>query len=577
MRSMFMLETPIIQGDDVKVSTKLFYTCVLLPSTVFAQEDASRLEKRFEKPPEPKSTAQPLVLPIQEQLAPSQASQVPLILKQIQIVGNTAFSLAELQPIYESLLNKNVSLVDVYRIRDAITAKYGNSGYGLSKAIIPEQKIQADGVVRINILEGFIDEVVIEGANAKHKLFFDRVVAKIKSERPLNAKNLERYLLLANERYALKVSSTLKKSEQTPAASTLILRVDSAPPIDASIAFDNRGTEMVGPTQINGNITVNGLMGWASQTELTYVTTQQSTELQQVSVAHTEVLTPEGLSLRLEYNVSKSVPDINALRVLEQTSDSQSLHLKLSYPFIRTRQENLTGHIKFDKTDTTSKSLGFLASQDKLRSLRLGLAYDRADAYDGINQALLEFSFGMNGLGASDPASPLKSRTDGKVAYQKLTFNLSRKQELGYFADALGNFSVNATLMGQYSGSGLLSSEECGLGGLQFGRAYDSSEILGDSCLVASFELRYAPGSKNTFFKYLQYYGFYDGGYTRNENALSATDPLIKSLSSTGLGLRFGVGNHVSGSVEIAQPLTRLVANTGNKDPRAFANLTVRY
>lgn len=554
-----------------------FALCVIGTAPALAQEDASRIEKRFEKPPEPKSTLQPLIIPLQEQVPPDQAGQIHFMLKEVVLVGNTAFSTAELQPLYAELLGKDITLLDIYRVRDAITAKYGNAGYGLSKALIPEQRIQAEGIVRIEILEGFVDEVIIEGASEDQQAFLAHASEAIKAERPLNAKTLERYLLLANDRYAIKVTSTLKKSEKTPAASTLILKVEPAPKVEGGASLDNRGTDAVGPVQISGNVSANGLFGRASQTSLVYVTTEQAKELQYWSLSHTDVLSVEGTALTFAYNNSTSEPGTPALRLLEQKSDSDTWSLKLAHPFIRTRQENLSAHLKYEQKDTTSKSLGTITSEDKIRSVRAGLAYDRADAYAGVNQALVEFSTGLKGMGATDPNSTLRSRADGRVDYQKLTINLSRNQELGHFDSSLAKFSLNAAVMGQYAGTGLLSAEECGIGGQQFGRAYDSSEILGDSCLAASLELRFSPSVVGTPFKYAQFYGFYDGGTTRNENPLSATDPLTKSLSSTGLGVRFGLGAYLTGSIEATQPLTRIVANEGNRNARVFASLSARF
>lgn len=563
----------------MRKNRQLILLCVgvVAPLMALAQEDASRIEKRFEKPPEPKSSLQPLVFPIKESLPPAQAQELRFTLKELTIKGNTAFSTEQLLPLYAALIGKEVTLLDIYKLRDAITAKYGNAGFGLSKAVIPEQRIQAEGLVRIDVIEGFVDEVIVEGATAKQQEFLSYAIEKIKAERPLNARTLERYLLLTNDRFAIKVTSTLKPSDKTPAASTLILKVEPAPKLEGGASLDNRGTQAVGPNQINANIAVNGLGGRASQTALNYATVEQGSELQYVSLAHTEVISNEGSTLTFGWANSTSKPGTPALVLLDNQSNSETWSLNLAYPFIRTRQENLSAHVKYEQKDTDGKSLGVLTSQDKLRSLRFGLNYDKADAYDGINQALVEFSLGLNGLGATDDADPLKSRADGKPGYQKLTLNLSRKQELAYFSPALSKFSVNAALMAQHSGTGLLSSEECGIGGQQFGRAYDSSEILGDSCLAASFELRYTPNTDGTPLKYAQFYGFYDGGTTTNITPLSATDPLTKSLSSAGLGVRFGLGQYISGSLEFTQPLTRIVANEGNDNARVFASLSVRF
>lgn len=474
------------------------------------------------------------------------------------------------------MVGKNISLDDLYRLRDAITAKYGNAGFGLSKAIIPEQNIQqASGIVRIEILEGFIDSVVIENASTDQQSFLEDISTKIKAERPLNVKTLEHYLLLANDRFAIKVTATMMKSEKTPAASTLILKVEPASLIDGGAGLDNRGTEAVGRTQINGNLTVNGIFGLASQTSLAYVTSKQTKELQYWALSQTGILSDEGTAFTLSYNNIKSAPGIPTLVLLDQKSSSGNWSIKLAHPFIRTRQDNLSAHLTYDYKNTNSKQLGNIISEDKTRSLRTGFSYDNADAFDGVNQALFEFSAGLKGRGVTEQNSALKSRADGRINYRKFTLSLSRNQGLGYLTDSLSNFAFNIAATGQYSRNGLLSGEECGVGGQQFGRAYDSSEILGDRCLAASMELRFNPTID--LFKYAQFYSFYDGGKTINENPLSTNDPLRKSLSSTGFGLRYGVGNHLTGSIEATKPLTRIVANEGNKKTRLFASINVRF
>lgn len=543
----------------------------------YAQEDAGRLEKRFEKPPEPQSSPQPLVFPIQEQIPPAQANQIRFTLKNLGVTGNTAFSSDDLTSMASSLLGKEISLLEIYQLRDAITKKYGDAGYGLSKAIVPEQRIQAEGIVQLQIIEGFVDEVIIDGASPNQREYLAYAAEIIKAERPFKAKTLERYLLLANDRFAIKVTSTMRASTKTPGASTLILQVETPPKVDGGVTIDNRGTQAVGKNQINADLSLNGLGGRASKTTLGYATVEQGSELQYWSLNHTEVLGYEGTSLTVGYTNSLSKPGTPALRLLNQESESEGWSLKVSHPFIRTRQENLTAYAKYDQKDVESKSLGATTSLDKIRSVRLGLNYDHADAYDGVNQALVEFSQGIKGAGTSSNGSALKSRADGRFDYQKLTINLSRNQQLGYFSPDLSQFSFYAALMGQYSGTGLVSSEECGIGGAQFGRAYDSSEVTGDRCLMASLELRYSINTQGSAFQYAQLYGFYDGGYTNNENPLNATDKITKSLASSGLGVRFGLEKYLSGSVEYAKPLTRDVANEGNRKARLFASISARF
>ena len=48
----------------------------------------------------------------------------------------------------------------VYSLAQKITAKYGNDGYVLSRAIVPPQNLDPSGaIVTIEVIEGYVDKV----------------------------------------------------------------------------------------------------------------------------------------------------------------------------------------------------------------------------------------------------------------------------------------------------------------------------------------------------------------------------------------------------------------------------------
>lgn len=549
----------------------------LLTSVAFAQEDGGRIEKRYEKPPEPKSSLQPLVFPIDEKAPPAVAGTIRFTLQALKLSGNTAIPTESLSAHYQVLLGKEVSLLDIYKVRDAITSQYGAAGFALSKAVIPEQRIQTDGVVLMEIIEGYVDEVIIEGGSTAQRDYLKYAAEQIKADRPLRATTLERYLMLANDRFAVKVTSVMRPSEEKHGATTLILQVEDAKLLEGGVSIDNRGTESVGPTQINTSLGLNGLFGRASQTSVVFNTVEQGMELQYVSLAHTEILTNEGTGLTVSYSSSESRPGTAALRAQDNQSYSETWSVRLSHPIIRTRQHNLSASLKYDQKDTDSRSFGTVTSLDKIRSFRLGANYDYADAHQGITQLLAEYSRGIQGLGSKKDDNDVKSRSDGQYDYSKLTLTLSRQQQLGIVADALNKFSLSLSATAQLADTGLLSSEEFGIGGQQYGRAYDASEILGDNGWAYSAELRYTPDTAGSILKLAQFYGFFDQGQTYNYEPTSMTDTRSKGLSSTGLGFRFGITDYVNGSLEYALPLSRIVANEGNGNGRFFGSLSARF
>ena len=102
-----------------------------------------------------------------------------------------------------------------------------------------------------------------------------------------------------------------------------------------------------------------------------------------------------------------------------------------------------------------------------------------ADPWRGINQLNVTFSQGIDGLGSTSN-NPLASRLDGRVDFTKVEVLASRTQPL------FDPFSAFISGYGQYATTSLLTPEQCCFGGRFFGRAYDPSDLLGDSCYMGN-------------------------------------------------------------------------------------------
>jgi hemolysin activation/secretion protein len=107
---------------------------------------------------------------------------------------------------------------------------------------------------------------------------------------------------------------------------------------------------------------------------------------------------------------------------------------------------------------------------------------------------------------------------------------------------------------GQIASKPLFSSEEFGYGGQDFGRAYDPSELVGDSGIKGSLEIRYL-GLKPGFDVNLSPYAFYDIGKVWNED----TGGISESGSSAGFGVSISHSTGFSGNFGLAYPLTRKI------------------
>lgn len=142
-------------------------------------------------------------------------------------------------------------------------------------------------------------------------------------------------------------------------------------------------------------------------------------------------------------------------------------------------------------------------------------------------------SQGVEGLGSTYNDSPLASRLAGRVDFTKVEGSLSRTQPL------FDRFSAYGSVYGQYGFTALLSPEQCGYGGRYFGRAYDPSEFLGDSCVFALGELRYDLPRQLPQLTTAQLYGFVVYGDLFTRDAALGTPSHI-AAASFGAGLRLG-------------------------------------
>ena len=533
----------------------------------YKQAAPHRFERRFDKRVSPKSSVVPIKPKSMAPIFPEDLKEVKFVLKQLFIQGKSIYDKRALKPLYTSYLKKELTLKNIYEIAQRITNKYRNDGYILSKAIVPPQKIK-DGVVYLRIIEGYIDKIKIQGPVRGPRKLINKYKKNILKSRPLRAHDLERYLLLIDDLPGVTAKSILTPSEDKPSATTMtLILADKA--FVGHVGTDNRGSKFNGPYQFLGGVTVNSLLGDNSRAGLQGVLTSQTEELLFLNAFYDLPINDEGTRLFFSSSVSKSEPG-STLKRFDINGDSKSITLRLTHPFLRSRGENLTGHLVFSGRNSTTKILGLLDSEDRLRVMNMGVSYDYADEYKGVNLIRLNLSKGLNIFDATESGSSNLSRSQGKSNFTKLTGNLMRIQSLSPSWNLLGAASW------QYSFDKLLASEEFGVGGSQYGRAYDSSEITGDHGIAFKVELQKAFRPAWDYLSDFQLYSFLDYGSVWNK-VQTSTGAKRQDLTSIGLGMRFNITDSISGYLEMNQPISDNVAAEGNKDPRLFFSLSNRF
>jgi hemolysin activation/secretion protein len=538
-------------------------TAADLPGTV----QSGQIERQFQ--PEPKMRAdQPerIVIPEPDQPAPSNAKEIRFKLTRLAIEGTTVYSEKDLLLAYQSRLDKEVSLFDIYQIAAALTAKYRNDGYILSQVVVPAQSVE-DGRVRLQTIEGYIAVVTLEGVDGDRRKLVQRYADRITQDRPLKNDVLERYLLFMNDLPGAFARATIKSSPGTPGASDMHVQFTQQL-IQGGLSLDNRGGRSQGPLRLSADMGLNSVLGLQESTRVRYINSL-SDELTFVSLSHDQNIGLDGGKLSLSASLSKSKPKELAFIPLNLETSSQSAALMYSYPLIRSRSQNLSLRGSFTLHEGETKIFNVQDTRDSTRAVRLGTTYDIADAWGGVNLLDIELSQGIHGLGSSDNNDLFLSRRNGRVDFTKATLYAARLQSLA------PRLSFLAAVSGQYAFTDLLSSELYSFGGEQFGRGYDPSELVGDHGVAVKLELRYTITASGFLDSSYTAYTFYDTGivYQRTSGGLNDSD----SAASAGLGLRVTFWRHVSAYAEMAKPLTRDVSAEGNRDLRGYAGVAVRF
>jgi len=522
-----------------------------------------QIEKQFERPPEPSAKPGPINIPESRLTPPPNAGDVKVVLHHVKIDGVTAYRPEALRASYASILEKEVTLAEIYRVVEGLTAKYRNDGYVLSQVFVPAQTVE--GSIRLQALEGYIANVRVEGGTDEMRRRVKKYSDKIRASRPLRMAALERYVLLVNDLPGFAAQAVLAPST-VPGASDLVLQL-ARHREQSDLSSDNRGSEAQGPARLSGNLILQSLVGAASQTELRTVTTFTE-ELFYAAVQHDQFIGAHGGKVGIAASYVYSKPQELSIVPLRLNEQSDSLHVSYSHPIVRRRSRNLYLRGALSAFDSTSRVFGVTDTVDHVRSVTVAATFDGADRLGGVNLIDVGFSQGLQELGASREGDQILSRSTGRVDFRKSTIYAQRVQSLP------ARWSLLFGASGQYAFTDLLASEMFSIGGEWFGRGYDPSSLLNDHGAAIKLDLRYNVRLGATPIAVMPFV-FGDAGRVWQRTRFPGIEP-SQSIASAGGGAWLNIGRQFAGFIEIAKPFEPIVGQSATRSVRVYAGVSVR-
>ncbi len=536
----------------------LWLVVALLPTTTLSAEvqvpssvEAGRITKDIEKNSKRQSLEESTLKPGKKEKPqynvspfpiPEGADKVTLILHDLIIEGNTVFNPEDFRFIYQQYLYKQITLNKLYLWADEITKLYRDKGYFLSVAVVPNQEIK-NNVARIKITEGYISEVAISEKKLSAQKLIKAYVDKLTNIRPIKVADLESFILSINDLYGYSFKSVLSPIENNNDGAVKLSLIVTKDKPHFKIGSDNYSSRYIGPHEVNALASIEFIP--LQRTDLSILNSAFDNRLTYAAINHKFFIAPN-YYVNLSYSYSKSHPGY-LLTDQKINSESKSFATTIGYQIIRQRLENLDATIGFDAQNSNSDILFDPQTRDKTRTISGALAYNFYDKYNNYNYINLEVTKGIDVLGSSHEGDLHLSRATGDPKFIKAELSIARLQSINNY------FSLLAMADAQLASNPLLSSQEFGYGGQNYGRAFDSSDITGDSGIKTSFQLNYKEIDYLSYAK-LYPYIFYDIGLVTNRNTGQKKE---ESGASSGIGSKFELKKNISGNVALAWPLTR--------------------
>ena len=481
------------------------------------------------------------------------------------------------------------SINQLQEVAKKVAAYYDEHGYILAQAFIPAQKV-ADGVVAVQVLEGRLAKVKVEG-NKKYPASTLIRPFKPLVGAPVDKDSIESALLTLTNYPGLTAFGVLGAGSEV-GTTDLTLRVQSEERFRLETVIDNYGTQFAGEYRAQLTLTVNDPLHMADRLKLTGlyaagVSSGTSHGAYGGADYEIPVFSPNDslhlVHLTNQYNVGAAAAEVTAAK-----SDGKTRVDEIGYrhDFDRTRLGSASIGVAFNVKSATFDSPPSVVYDDKLTTARIDAQWERVDTrFRGVDTILLSYTHGFNGLlgalgayDAADAATSHSSRLGASGEFNKFNLQMQRLQRLTQYT------SLVLRVDSQYTRDPLVSLEQFSMGGPDSVRAYSVSEALAEKGGVASLEfVMGAPGfashpgpGSHTWGDILQFSLFVDYADGQLNPPLVSSQNSTVALSGAGGAVQFSLPGRLFARVDVSTHLTDRVPTNGHS-PQCYFRLGTSF
>jgi hemolysin activation/secretion protein len=474
----------------------------------------------------------------------AQDNNTQLVIKQIKVLGSTAFSQEELKAVTKEFINQEATITNSIRIREKITQLYIDNGYTTSGAFLPNEQNISDGIVEIQVIEGQIEELEIKGLSHLNESY---VRSRLAIDKPLNVQKLQESLQrLQNDPLIENVSANLAVG-RADGLSILSVQVTEADSWTIGTTFNNARSPAVGSDQLLARLSNINLLGLGDRADFIYSHTEGSDTF---NLSYQIPINSNNGTIRAAYATSSNEIVEQPFNELDIQSEARYYELSYRQPIILTPTEEFALGITASRIESESSLLGTRfplsrGADDEGRTRISALRFSQEYSIRGNNDVFSARSQISWGIGAFDAS--VSEEPDS----QFLSWQLQTQYARLLAPDTL--LLLRGDL--QLSDQELLADERFRLGGTGSVRGYRQDLLLGDNGLFASAEIRLPVVRIPNWETVLQIVPFFDVGKVWSSDG-NNQDP--STLASLGLGLLLSGGENFSAGFYYGIPLVEI-------------------
>ena len=544
-------------------------TVFAVQTTAPVSSEAGPEEARFRKRGKGLEPPERVMPPIEDQAPPY--LQPPFgpetrkfFVKQIVVEGNVLIPEEDLKRLVSPYEGRELPLADLRRLAGELTQWLRGHEYVTSRVYIPPQEI-TDGLVKVQVLEGRIGEIRIEGAKYSRP---ETLTGRMRTK----PGGLLRYTVLQRDLAALaanpdrRIMAVLVPGKTT-GTTDVVIRLEESRPWHGGYFLHTMGTKLTGRFRQGAIIGHRNLTGHDDQLVIRSEFSERS-DFFGIAANYLIPLGATGGTLGVNFGRA----DIELNRHFRHTNiigNATVLGVDWAQPIFQTQHWETEWVSGFDAKRVRSQELGVDQGKDDLRILRLGPNVMEQDAW-GRSIVTTEVGIGFSQfLGASHKKDSAASRTQSGGQFTRVNLSAGRLQHLPWGFQLLVRGATQLT-------NDRLSPAETGpLGGEDTVRGYPEGEFLADYGYVGTMELRLPipvrVAEHNTM---LTVVGFADGGAGFLRKPVMGERSKAR-LIGLGFGGRYAVSPYTNVLMDVGFPVGN--GSSAGDNPRLYVAFNIGW